>query len=110
MKVIVFLCFFSFSLAGLAQGVVVGQELEQTSSVLKQANQLPVEGTYQIEVESESVIVEVTDAVLKQVNYKRHAKDVVYIVVNDYVRIKILPFSVIRSKDFKPVKKYSYEE
>ena len=104
----IFIMMLLLSCFGYTQDVIIN-EASESKSKLKEANQNPTEGTYQIVLANEDVIPNVAEAVLIQVNSKRHADNVTYIIVNDYVKIKVLPFAIIRSKNFKPLKKYNYE-
>ena len=98
----------SFSCIVFSQDVI-GNEPQENKSFLKEASTLPVEGYYQVVLAHKDIIVDIPEATLRQIDSKRHQEDVTYLVVNEYVKIRILPFKTIRNKNFVPLKKYSYE-
>lgn len=104
-----FISIFILSTQGIAQDVVVASEKEY-SSTLKNADQLPLVGTYQIIVDNEDIVTNITEAILLQVKAKRESNTISYIIINDYVKIKILSYKVINSQGFIPLKEFSYEE
>jgi hypothetical protein len=81
----------------------------QTNSFLSQADELPTVGTYQIMATNETFISDITNQILYQVNYKREVSNETTIVINANLKIRILPYDVIRSANFSPIKMYSYE-
>jgi len=99
-----------FSSIAFSQDVIEENTLSQTPSFLKGTTELPQEGTYQIIVDNKDIITNITKKTLLTINKKRQAENITYIVINEYVKIKILPYSVIRAKGFVPLKKYSYEK
>lgn len=88
---------------------IVGNNEVQTNNLLSQANEFPTEGTYQIIATNESYINGITDQILYQINHKREVSNETTIVINANLKIRILPYDVIRSANFSPIKMYSYE-
>jgi len=97
---------------GFSQDKLVKEEVNktQTTTELTQAVQHPVEGTYQIIVSGKNAIANVPEEFLLQIESKREYDKIVYIKVNDYIKIKVLPFNIIRDKEFRSLNKYSYEK
>ena len=88
---------------------IVEEEQVQTASTISFAKELPKEGTYQIIYNATESIPTITNEILFTVNEKRKAEEVEYIIVNEYTKIKILPYSIIYAKDFVPVATYITE-
>ena len=81
-----------------------------TPSTLKEADKLPLEGTYQIIAVSEFAIVAISNEILYQIEREREIENDTYIVVRKGVKIKILSTNLINSNDFVPLKKIRYED
>ncbi len=107
-KYLITFSFLVFASLAFSQEVVE-QPRPSTVGSLEQAEQLPTEGTYQIIVQGKDVIPAIPQEIMYQINHKRAYEEVTYLIVNDYVKIKILPFKVIRAKDFTPLKTYYHE-
>jgi hypothetical protein len=80
-----------------------------TSSEIAFAKELPKEGTYQIIYKATESAPTIANEILFTVNEKRKAEEVVYIIVDEQTKIKILPYSIIYAKDFVPVETYISE-
>ncbi len=109
MKILSFLLMFF-----LAIGITYSQEtvetpMPQSASLLKDVKELPEKGTYQVMVNHKDLIVNISNETLYEVRRKRLVDENAYIIVNENVKIKILPYKVIRAKDFNPVNEYHYE-
>ena len=93
---------FLLSCTGFSQDIIT-EEIEHTPAPLMQADELPVEGTYQIVLTNTTTTdVIIPEKLLFEVNKKRKAEEVVYIIVDKNTKIKILPYSIIYAKDFVP--------
>ena len=83
--------------------------IQPSTTRIKQTNPLPQEGTYQIIVNHEDLLVDLSPEILSEVKNKREAENITYLTVNEYVKIKILPYNLIQSEEFVPLKTYHYE-
>lgn len=81
--------------------VIVKQESSFTAGTLAQARELPKEGTYEIIFKNGAAKREIEESVLLQINEKREYYHTVFIDVDANTQIKVLPFSVINSPEFK---------
>ncbi len=100
--------FLISTIFGFSQEVVQ----EQTSfnvGTLQQAEELPTEGTYQIILKNKDIVATISDETLFQVNYKREIENETYLIIDENIKIRILPYNVIRANGFMPLTKYSYE-
>lgn len=88
----------------------VSQNNAHEPSQIKEEKGLPEEGTYQVIVTNEDIIANITREDLLQVESERKEDEITYITIDQYTKIKILPYNTIRSKDYIPLKKYSYEK
>jgi len=93
-----------------SQKIITEEENTINKSLLKQVDELPEKGTYQIISKGEKISLVISEYILYQVNNKRKYGEIIYINVNDEVIIKVLPFSIIRNKNFTPLKTYVYDE
>ena len=109
MKVALLIGLLTISFTLFSQDIVTG-EPSLNNSVLEEYRGGALEGTYQIIVENEDIVTNVTEAIISQINTKRHSEIITYIIISDYVKIKILPLKTINSKGFIPLKKFSYEK
>jgi hypothetical protein len=80
-------------------------------TTIKQINQLPLalEGTYQVILSDKDLSTDISPEILSEIERNRDAEEITYLIINEQVKIKILPFSLIRSHEFVPLKTYSYE-
>ena len=103
--------FFTIIFTFLLSCTVFSQNnIEHTPAPLMQADELPVEGTYQIVLTiTTTTDVIIPEKILFEVNKKRKAEEVAYIIVDKNTKIKILPYSIIYAKDFVPVATYITE-
>lgn len=89
------------------------QQLENPTATLISSTPLDyivTDGTYQVILSDERMVEpELTDAVLHEINNLRDPEEVKFLQLGDYIKIKILPLSVINTKDFTPLEKYIYE-
>lgn len=76
---------------------------------LTQAEELPDTGTYQFVLKIDTDKPEITQDLLKQIKKSRDQNEITFIQLNNDVKIKIYPLSVITAKDFKPFETYIYE-
>lgn len=107
-KLIVAVTFLMGSIFGFSQEVVK-EQTPYSVGTLKQADELPTEGTYQIILRNKDIVATIADETLFQVNYKREVENETYLIIDENIKIRILPFNVIRANDFMPLTKYSYE-
>jgi hypothetical protein len=98
-------CFFIFT----AKAQTAPPNTVFEAAPLQLVEQLPQDGTYQIILKKGSEQVQVADAILKQVDKNRQYDKESFLKVDEKTRIKILPYTTIQAKDFKPVDKYAYE-
>ena len=71
---------------------------------------MPQKGSYQILLKGENTSADIPDEIMYQVNSKRAYDEIVFIAVNENVRIKVLPYSMIRDINFTPLKTYVHEK
>lgn len=96
----------------VATGLVDTKPQTAQTTNLRPINLAPKEGTYQIIVQdasSPNVVPIISDEILYQIDSERKPDEEVFLYVNEYVRIKILPYSAIQSNNFQPIEKYKYE-
>lgn len=93
-----------------SQKIITEEENTINKSLLKQVDELPEKGTYQVISKGEKTPLVIPKDILYQVNNKRKYGEILYINVNDTVMVKVLPFSIIRNQNFIPLKTYVYDE
>lgn len=108
----IIICFTTLSFSVYSQEVhekIVNEESMTSSSEIAFAKELPKEGTYQIIYKATESAPTIANEILLTVNERRKAEEVVYIIVDEQIKIKILPYSIIYAKDFTPVATYITE-
>lgn len=75
---------------------------EFKASKLKLAKSLPQEGTYQIIFKASNGKPVLDKEILYKVSAKRKVEEFIYLTVNKTVKIKVLPYDIIRAEEFKP--------
>ena len=100
-----------FSILSLIGLYTKAQSTQVQDTTLTEVNLdvLPEDGTYQIIITNDMVYVNITNSLLQTIEQSRNKYTWVYLVVNDYVKILVLPTNYINSDDFIPLETYKYE-
>jgi len=97
----------------LAQEVVIEELTQYTPTFLIHNGPIAIdiEGTYQVLLKDNRMVEpEISGSMLDLISEKRKQDQVVYIIIDKYMTIKVLPHNVIGALDFIPPDKYVYED
>jgi hypothetical protein len=70
----------------------------------------PQKGTYQIISSNEDLMINISPELLAEIESNRDSENVTYYIINEYAKVKILPFKTIQSENFVPLKTFNYEK
>ncbi len=70
----------------------------------------PQKGTYQIISSNEDLLINISPELLTKIENNRDYENITYYIINEYAKVKILPYKTIQSETFVPLKTFNYEK